>query len=119
MDKGETPINIYLDLSKAFDTLNHDIFLHKLEYYGVSNSSLNLFNNYLTNREQYVEYDDVNSDTLHISTGVPQCSILGPLLFIIYINDMSKVNKIFSFIMYADNTTLSSILKAFKSHYNS
>ncbi len=114
MDKGETPFNIYLDLSKAFDTLNHDILLHKLEYYEVSDSSLDLFNNYLTDRKQYVEYDDVNSDTLHISNGVPQGSILGPLLFIIYINDMSKVSKIFSLIMYADDTTLSSILKAFQ-----
>ncbi len=75
-----------------------------------------MFNNYLTDRKQYVEYDDVNSDTLHISTGVPQGSILGPLLFIIYINDISKVSKIFSFIMNADNTTLSSILKAFQPH---
>ncbi len=108
------PYQHYLDLSKAFDTLNHDILLHKLEHYGVRDSSLDLFNNYLTNRKQYVEYDDVNSDILHISTGVPQGSILGPLLFIIYINDMPKVSKILSFIMYADNTTLSSILKAFQ-----
>ena len=114
MDNGETPINIYLDLSKAFDTLNHNILLHKLEYYGVQDISLNLFKNYLSNRKQYVEYDGISSEMLNITTGVPQGSILGPLLFIIYINDMSEVSKIFSFIMYADDTTLSTILKAFQ-----
>ncbi len=114
MDKNETPINIYLDLSKAFDTLDHQILLKKMEHYGVRDTSFNLFQNYLTNRKQYVEYDDIKSNMLEISTGVPQGSILGPLLFIIYINDMSKVSNIFAFIIYADDTTLSSILRAFK-----
>ncbi len=86
MDNGETPINIYLDLSNAFDTLNHNILLHKLEYYGVQDISLNLFKNYLSNRKQYVEYDGVSSKMQNIATGVPQGSILGPLLFIIYIS---------------------------------
>ncbi len=88
MDNGETPINIYLDLSKAFETLHHEILLHKLNYYGVTYTSLNLFQNYLTDGKQYVEYNEVNSDMLNITTGVPQGSILGPLLFIIYINDV-------------------------------
>ncbi len=95
MDNGETPINIYVDLSKAFDTLNNEILLQKLNYYGVNDTSLNLFKNYLTDRKQYVEYNEVNSDMLNITTGVPQGSTLGPLLFIIYINDMSLVSRIF------------------------
>ncbi len=111
MDKNETPINIYLDLSKAFDTLNHNILLTKLDYYGIKDANLNLFQNYLTNRKQYVEFGDKGD----ITTSVPQGSIREPLLFIIYINNMIQVNKIFKFIMYTDDTTLSPILSAFNS----
>ena len=85
MDNNEIPFNIYLDLSKAFDTLDHNILLDKLHYYGVRNTPLDLFKNYLTNRKQYVEIDSVKSKMGEIQTGVPQESILGPLLFIIYI----------------------------------
>ncbi len=68
----------------------------------------------MTERKQYVEYNDFNSDMLNITTAVQQGSIVGPLLFIIYINDISVVSRIFSFIMYADDTTPTSILKAFQ-----
>ena len=84
MDNNEIPFNIYLDLSKAFDTLDHNILLDKLHYYGVRNTPLDLFKNYPTNRKQYVEIDSVKSKMGEIQTGVPQGSILGPLLFIIY-----------------------------------
>ncbi len=83
MDKNDIPINIYLDLSKAFDTLDHNI--NKLSHYGINDIALKLFQNYLTNRKQFVEINDVKSDTLILKTGVPQGSILGLLLFIIYI----------------------------------
>jgi len=115
MDNNQTPVNIYLDLSKAFDTIDHNILTNKLEYYGITDNSLKLFDSYLTNRKQYVEFEDTNSDMLDITTGVPQGSILGPLLFIIYINDMANVSKLFDFIIYADDTTLSSVLNSFNS----
>ena len=83
LDKGITPMNIYLDLSKAFDTLDHDILLNKLQYYRVSGSALRLFKNYLMERKQYVVYNETRSEFGSISTGVPQGCILGPLIFII------------------------------------
>ena len=123
LDKGETPINIYLDLSKAFDTLNHDILISKLQYYGIKGSELNLLKQYLSNRKQYVSYENTNSAVSNISTGVPQGSILGPLLFLIYINDMVNASDAFQLIMYADDSNLSSTLKSFgrekNSHINS
>ena len=111
LDNDETPINIFLDLSKAFDTLNHIILLNKLHHYG----SLNLFKSYLQNRKQYVVINNAKSETLDITTGVPQGSILGPLLFIIYIIDLPNASNIFQGIMYADDTILSASLQSIKS----
>ena len=78
MDKNEIPINIYLDLSKAFDTLDHTTL-----YYGVKGVALSLIRNYLTDRKQYIEIEDVKSEMLNISTDVPQDTILSPL-FLLY-----------------------------------
>lgn len=113
MDNNEIPINVYLDLSKAFDTLDHNILLYKLEYYGINGTFLNLLKSYLYNRKQYVEFDGIKSNLADITTGVPQGSILGPLLFIIYTNDISKACDIFKSIIYADDTTLMSTLNTF------
>ena len=106
MDVGEIPINIYIDLSKAFDTLDHTILLEKLRYYGIRGVAHKLMLNYLSHRYQYVEYNGVQSSSQHINTGVPQGSILGPLLFSFYINDLPLVSPVFRMLMYADDTTL-------------
>ena len=113
MDKKEVPIKKFLDLSKAFDTIDHTVLLAKLRYYGIHDTALLLLKSYLNNRKQYVEFEDTKSEILPITIGVPQGSILGPLLFIIYINDFSQASNIFKFIMYADDTTLFSNLKSF------
>ena len=86
MDQDEIPINIYLDLTKAFDTIDHLILIDKLKYYGINGTNLNLFSSYLNNRKQYTEIYHIKSNMLPITTGIPQGSILGPLLFIIYIS---------------------------------
>ena len=115
MDKGEIPLNIYLDLSKAFDTLNHEILLYKLNYYGIKGTAYKLIKSYLSNRKQYVEFSNTKSETNEITTGVPQGSILGPLLFVIYINDIANASTLFNTIIYADDTTLTGNLSSFKS----
>jgi hypothetical protein len=95
MDNNEICINLFLDLSKAFDCLDHDVLLHKLQYYGFSGISLNLMRSYLCNRKQLVRFNDMDSDYMLIKTGVPQGSILGPLLFLIYINDIINATSCF------------------------
>ena len=96
---------IFLDFSKAFDTVNHEILLEKLKYYGTNNKTTALFESYLSNRTQVVEVNSVLSDQGTIKHGVPQGSILGPLLFLLYINDISKSSKILKFFLFADDTT--------------
>src|SRR5258708_2547506 len=89
--KNEFSIGVVIDLSKAFDTLNHDVLFKKLEMYGIRGLALKWFVDYLSNRKQYVIHNDSQSSLKCITCGVPQGSILGPLLFILYINDVVNV----------------------------
>ena len=100
------PASIFLDLSKSFDTLNFDILLRKLQHYGIDGNSLNLIKSYLTNRFQYVQFENSDSSLLEVKTGIPQGSILSPLFFSILINDLVNCSTKFQFLMYADDTTI-------------
>ena len=99
-------MGIFIDLSKAFDTLNHEILLSKLYYYGIRGVTLEWFKSYISNRRQYVVIDNIDSCVRPVTCGVPQGSILGPLLFILYINDIIAVSKLLHFILFADDTSL-------------
>ena len=99
-------IGIFLDFSKAFDTVNHQILLQKLYHYGIRGVAYNWIESYLSNRMQYVSYNNAKSSTKQIRCGVPQGSVLGPLLFLIYINDLGNVSKELFTIMFADDTNI-------------
>ena len=100
------PVAIYMDLSKAFDTLDHKILITKLQHYGIRGTSLKWLINYLSDRTQFVAVNDVCSSSKVIQMGVTQGSILGPLLFLIYMNDIPNSNRHLDYILYADDTTL-------------
>jgi len=99
-------MGIFIDLSKAFDTLDHDILLKKLEFYGIRGLSNDLLKSYLTNRKQYVIYNNQKSNLEDIKLGVPQGSILGPLLFLLYVNNMTNISQYLMFLLFADDTNL-------------
>ena len=106
LNNGDVACGVFLDFSKAFDTVNHDILLDKLCNYGIRGICLKWIKDYLCNREQYVSYDNTCSEKCKILCGVPQGSILGPLMFLLYINDLSSVSKIVFTILFADDRSV-------------
>jgi len=104
--KPELTMRIFVDVKKAFDTINHEILLAKLKRYGIRGIANDWIGSYLTNRKQYVSYDNHSSQVLEVTCGVPQASILGPLLFILYINDIANALPTANILSFADDTTL-------------
>ena len=106
LDLGKLVGLVFIDLKKAFDTVNHDILCQKLNCYGIHQRELLWFESYLSNREQFCRVNGIDSEINSINIGIPQGSCLGPLLFIIYINDLPQAVLYSSVSMYADDTSL-------------
>ena len=103
LENGEFGIGVFIDFRKAFDTVDHGIILDKLYYYGIRGSAHDWMKSYLTNREQYLVYNETSSNAIPINCGVPQGSNLGPLLFLLYINDLAFVSPNLFAILFADD----------------
>ena len=114
LDNGEYACGVFIDLQKAFDTVNHDILIEKLSHYGIRGLSKQWFKSYLTKRSQFVSIDGFNSSIMTVKHGVPQGSVLGPLLFLIYINDLYKSVIYSNAYHFADDTNLLVISKSQK-----
>ena len=106
LDNGDCVVGIYLDFFNVFHTVNHDILLQKLSVYGVQDIALEWFRDYLANRSQYVTYSSMKSTKENITCWVPQGSIFGPLLFLIYISDLATVSNAFLSVLFADDTNV-------------
>uniref|UniRef100_A0A672FS48 Reverse transcriptase domain-containing protein n=1 Tax=Salarias fasciatus TaxID=181472 RepID=A0A672FS48_SALFA len=106
IDSKKYAIGVFIDLKKTFDTIDHDIVLRQMEQYGIRGIVLDWLRNYIKNRQQFVQLKDFKSPELNITYGVPQGSVLGPKLFIMYINDIGKVSDILSPVVFADDTNI-------------
>ena len=106
IETKKTTVGVFLDMSKAFDTIDHNILMQKLYHIGIRGVPHKWIENYLSNRKQYVTINSTDSNMLNVVCGVPQGSILGPLLFLIYINDIQCSSNVLSFIQFADDTSI-------------
>ena len=118
INKGDITIGTYLDLRKAFDTVNHLILFEKLEHYGIRGMALAFFRSYLSNRKQYVSCNNTASYISTVEYGVPQGSVLGPLLFIVYVNDIVNAVHGVNIRLFADDTALLIHRKGVETIYN-
>ena len=106
IDNNKFSIGIFIDLSKAFDTVNHKVLVNKLHFYGLRGTALNWFKSYLSNRQQCVLCNGTASTRLPVTCGVPQGSILGPILFLLYVNDIATVSPVLHLILFADDINI-------------
>ena len=106
LNKNQIAMLLLIDFSKAFDMVDHKVLLHKLQHYGIRGHAYTWFKSYLEGRKQFVELSGKQSSTMNLEYGVPQGSILGPLLFIIYINDIPEIHRLAKFILYADDANI-------------
>ena len=106
IDNGHFGCGIFMDLKKAFDTVNHSVLLKILDLYGVRGIPLQWFESFLDKRQQYVSIHGCTSEKLVITDGVPQGSVLGSLMFLIFINDLPNVSKYLTFYLFADDTNI-------------
>ena len=121
IDGNMFALGVFIDLQKAFDTVDHEILLSKLNHYGIRGVANDWFRSYLSNRKQFVRIEDADSDTASVNIGVPQGSVLGPLLFLLYINDLHFCIKYSKTRYFADDTCLllaNKSLKQLKKHMN-
>ena len=106
-EKQQFTLGVFIDLSKAFDTVDRSILLKKLKLYGITDKNLAWFQSYLSNRNQYIEIgENSKTDPKYVTCGGPQGSILGPLLFLVYVNDLPNTFRLLDAIMFSDDTNL-------------
>jgi ribonuclease P/MRP protein subunit RPP40 len=106
LERGHYTVGIFLDFSKAFDTVNHEILIAKLDKYGIRGNAKKWITSYLNDRQQFCSYNNKKSTKLNINCGVPQGSILDPLLFIVYLNDLANISDKLSTILFADDSNV-------------